>query len=230
MSIYFLCQCTELDFVLFIKIKFPLAFPWPSWAASVDQVVIYLVSRVLLVWALPQQLFPYEPRSLLMSVAFLWLFSLKFNNYVRTVNLPCNETISQFPLILIYLILPLQVLLRQNMYPMLVCFVLGTSYGGYCLPLLLSVGFLFTSAFMASWPQITLSSMQGMYLYIIIPTAASRNWGFIYTALIHYTRIHKSYVWFWNNVLISRLILPNSSISRFKKYEYIHIIMQFLSI
>jgi hypothetical protein len=54
------------------------------------------------------------------------------------------------------------VLFRVNLLPVLLSLTLGVSYGVYILPILLSLGFLFTSAFMASWPQMTPASLQGM--------------------------------------------------------------------
>lgn len=58
-------------------------------------------------------------------------------------------------------VVSVQVLLRLNTLPVLLSLTLGTSYGAYCLPVLLTLGFLFTAAFMASWPQMTPASMQG---------------------------------------------------------------------
>jgi hypothetical protein len=54
-----------------------------------------------------------------------------------------------------------QVVFRLNILPVLLSLTLGRSYGAYNLPVLLTLGFLFTSAFMASWPQMTPLSMQG---------------------------------------------------------------------
>jgi hypothetical protein len=54
------------------------------------------------------------------------------------------------------------VVFRLNILPVLLSLTLGRSYGAYNLPVLLTLGFLFTSAFMASWPQMTPLSMQGM--------------------------------------------------------------------
>ena len=55
----------------------------------------------------------------------------------------------------------LQVLLRLNVLPVLLCMTLGTPYAAYTLPVLLSLAFLFTVSFMASWPLMTPASLQG---------------------------------------------------------------------
>ena len=59
-----------------------------------------------------------------------------------------------------------QVLFRLNLLSVLVSLTLGRSYGAYSLPLLLTLGFMFTTVFMASWPKMTPASRVSLAVYV----------------------------------------------------------------